>query len=338
LADLYASRAALTGKTPSAQLSPFPMSREESSRSLNKASLLAHSLAYDYLRGSIPNPTPVKPSEDGRLHLLSLNPREFFKYRPEKPESGIQSEGYSGLLNVHLLAGRGLRASAGHTAEHFRDVYCVIECDRIHKARTVVRSGEHSFDWDEVFELDLFDTKEIAFLLYTWDPTFRHKLCYKGILHLASLSLNETPAHSLALKMEPRGTLYLKLRHKDLQLAFQRPQSTATNALFGVDLETLVNRENSGLNVPLIVKRCVEEIEKRGSDLVGIYRLCGSAVRKKLLRESFEKNAWLVDLSPEHVPDINVITSKSSFIQTLLLFTYNLLLIKSFVYAFNSMF
>jgi len=317
LADLYASRAVMTGKSPSQQLtsSLFPMSREESSRSLSKASLLTHPLTLDYLRGSIPNPTPVKPSEDGRLHLLSLNPREFFKYRPEKPDGGIQNDGYSGLLNVHLLAGRGLRASAGHAAEHFRDVYCVIECDRIHKARTVVRSGEHSFDWDEVFELDLFDTKEIAFLLYTWDPLFRHKLCYKGILHLASLSLNETPAHSLALKMEPRGTLYLKLRYKELQLAFQRPNLTNTtqtaNALFGVDLETVINRENSGLNVPLIVKRCIEEIEKRGADLVGIYRLCGSAVRKKLLRDSFEKNAWLVDLTVEHVPDINVITSKS---------------------------
>lgn len=327
MVDLYANRAALQGRTlptalPSSSL--FAMNREELSASLSKAPLLAHSLTFDYLRGAIPNitnipnPTPVKPSEDShRLHLLSLNPREFFKYRPDKPESGVQAEGFSGLLWVHLLAGRGLRASAGHT-EHYRDIYCVIECDRIHKGRTVVRNGEHSFDWDEVFELDIFDSKEIAFLLYTWDPQFRHKLCYKGVIHLVSLSLRETPAHSLALKMEPRGTLYVKLRYKDLQLAFQRSLQTASshlsqNALFGADLESVVNRENSGLNVPLIIKRCVEEVEKRGCDLVGIYRLCGSAVRKKMLRDSFEKNAWLVDLTPEHVPDINVITSESLY-------------------------
>ncbi|CAG2167203.1 unnamed protein product [Oppiella nova] len=276
LADLYASRAAITGKT-----SMLPMSREESNRLLGKPSL--NPFTMDYLRGSIPNPTPVKASEDSRLHLLSLNPREFFKYRPEKPERGLQSEGFSGLVNVHLLAGRGLRASTGHVSEHYRDVYCVIECDRIHKARTVVRSGEQSFDWDEVFDLDLFDTKEIAFLLYTWDPQFRHKLCYKGVLHLSALSLNETPAHSLALKMEPRGTLYVKLRYKDLSSAFQRPTVTpsgqSVNAIFGVDAESVVNRENSGLNVPLIVKRCVDEIEKRGLDLVGIYRLCGVRIK-----------------------------------------------------------
>ncbi|XP_054162005.1 rho GTPase-activating protein 100F-like isoform X2 [Oppia nitens] len=310
LADLYASRAAILGKT--SQL--LPIKRDESNRSLTKTPILSHNIGVDYLRASIPNPTPVKPSDDSRLNLVTLNPREFFKYRPEKPDRGLQSsDGFSGLLNVHLLAGRGLRASTGHVSEHYRDVYCVIECDRIHKARTVVRSGEQSFDWDEVFDLDLFDTKEIAFLLYTWDPQFRHKLCYKGILYLSSLSLNETPAHSLALKLEPRGTLYVKLRYKDLQSTFQRtvisPIGQTANAVFGVDLETVVNRENSGLNVPIIIKRCVDEIEKRGKDLPGIYRLCGSSVRKKMLRDNFERNAWLTDLSPEHMPDINVIAS-----------------------------
>lgn len=61
--------------------------------------------------------------------------------------------GISGLLWVHLLAGRGLRhgpsgASPGsppsgplapsHPPSAPRDLYCVLECDRVHKARTVV--------------------------------------------------------------------------------------------------------------------------------------------------------------------------------------------------------
>lgn len=60
-----------------------------------------------------------------------------------------------------------------------RDLYCVLECDRIHKARTVVRSGDLVFDWDETFELDLFNSRELDFLVYSWDPQYRHKLCYK---------------------------------------------------------------------------------------------------------------------------------------------------------------
>lgn len=60
-----------------------------------------------------------------------------------------------------------------------RDLYCVLECDRIHKARTVVRNGDLVFDWDETFELDLFSNRELDFLVYSWDPQYRHKLCYK---------------------------------------------------------------------------------------------------------------------------------------------------------------
>lgn len=271
-----------------------------------QSSLLGHPYILEYLR-QIPNPTPVKPSEE-RLQLLTLNPREFLKYRPEKDsETVLGGDGFSGLLWVHLLAGRGLR-STSHS-DHFRDLYCVIECDRVHKARTVVRTGEHSFDWDEVFELELVDNTEVAFLLYSWDPQLRHKLCYKGSVHLLTI-LRESPSHSLALKMEPRGTLYLKLRYRDPRQTFQRLPSQSPSGLFGVDLESLVIRENSGFSVPLIVKRCAEEVEKRGLDIVGIYRLCGSAVRKKTLRDAFERNSHNVDLSIDHVPDINVITSK----------------------------
>ncbi|RWS16420.1 rho GTPase-activating protein 100F-like protein [Dinothrombium tinctorium] len=339
LADLYATRAA-------EKASPLPSllaKRDYSSDSLaalkhgqrNRAHIRSHSLGLDYLR-AIPNPTPVKASEHERMHLLTLNPREFFKYRYEKPSNteitteaitegsaNKANNGYNGIMWVHLLAGRGLRSV--NAPPNNRDLYCVIECDRIHKARTVVRSGESSFDWDEVFELDIYETKEISFLLYSWDPQSRHKLCYKGIINLISLSLTETPVHSLALKMEPKGTLYVKMRYKDPSIIFQRAASASSlpSALFGVDLETVVNRENSGFNVPLLVKRCVEEIERRGLDLVGIYRLCGSAVRKKMLRDAFEKNAWLVDLSAEHVPDINHLEMTSQAIANSLLSSQN---------------
>jgi len=78
--------------------------------------------------------------------------------------------------------------------------------------------------------------------------------------------------------------------------------------LFGCDLETVLEREAAGFPVPLIVKRCTDEVEKRGLDIIGIYRLCGSETKKQMLREAFEESPELVDLSSENVPDINVIT------------------------------
>lgn len=79
----------------------------------------------------------------------------------EKPTPGISasmtglsrlSGGVSGMLWVHLLAGRGMKPSAPGSSPGSspaqnnvssqpvvpRDLYCVLECDRVHKARTVV--------------------------------------------------------------------------------------------------------------------------------------------------------------------------------------------------------
>ncbi|KAL1490184.1 hypothetical protein ABEB36_012918 [Hypothenemus hampei] len=324
-------------------------------------------LDFDSIRsGAAPSPVPTPSGTLPRgQRQLDINPAEFLKYKIDKSSipgggtsmtslsqlasSNLSSHGdepVSGMLWVHLLAGRGLRASTGTStattpvtpsggipsgggSTGVRDLYCVLECDRVHKARTVVRTGDMVFDWDESFELDLVNNKELDLLIYSWDPQYRHKLCYKGSVYLPTL-LKSGPIHQLALKIEPRGTLYLRLRYTDSQgLYRRRPLSTLTlsrtTPLFGVDLETVVNRESktggvpggvaTGLvggaqqhNIPIIVKRCVEEVERRGLDIIGLYRLCGSATKKRILREAFERNSRSVDLSPDNVPDINVIT------------------------------
>lgn len=107
-----------------------------------------------------------------------------------------------------------------------------------------------------MFELDLVDNRTVAFLLYSWDPQSRHKLCYKGTVQLLS-ALREAPAHSLALRLEPRGALYLKLRYRDPRHTFQRSPNYA-GGMFGAPLDALVAREKGP--VPLIVQRCVQQV------------------------------------------------------------------------------
>jgi hypothetical protein len=179
-----------------------------------------------------------------------------------------------------------------------------------------VRSGDLQFDWDESFELDLVNNKQLDVLIYSWDPQHRHKLCYRGAISITSL-VRQQPIHQLALKVEPRGTIYLRMRYTDPQGLYRRRgvpslRGGVNSSLFGVDLETVVTREAKGAPgnapVPIVLRRCVEEIERRGLDIIGLYRLCGSATKKRLLREAFERNSRAVELTPEHVPDINVIT------------------------------
>ena len=197
------------------------------------------------------------------------------------------------------------------------------------------------------FELDLANNLEVEFLVYSWDPQLRHRLCYRSSLRLAALFGKGQTFQQVALRMHPAGTLYLTLRFTDMREAYDRssrmanppnsgipgispvvpqigslvprvgvapgviPGITGGKHLFGANLETVLDRETAGFPVPLIVKRCTDEVEKRGLDIIGIYRLCGSETKKQMLREAFEESPELVDLSSENVPDINVITGEN---------------------------
>ena len=211
--------------------------------------------------------------------------------------------GYDGMLSVHVLCGQGLKS----TKMTLRDLYCVISVDSLNKARTMIRTGAVNFDWDEAFDIDLENAKDVSFLIYNWDPNYKHRLCFHGSIFLPGF-VEPSRKKNIALKMEPKGLLYLTLLYKEPKLILQRSPLHRKEGLFGVDLDTVIKREGTRLHVPLLVVKCVTEVERRGADVVGIYRLCGSARRKAQLREVFEKNPENVDLSPENVSDVHVIT------------------------------
>ncbi|XP_059177597.1 uncharacterized protein LOC131956961 [Physella acuta] len=230
---------------------------------------------------------------------------EFEPYKADmrKRVELTRSGGLDGLLSIHIMSGQGLKSSK----TSLRDLYCVVAVDSLNKARTMIRTGAINFDWDEAFDIDLEDSKEVSFLVYHWDPNYKHRLCFHGSLLLPSYVHSGTKRY-VAIKLEPKGILFVTLLYKEPAVSLQRLPSIKKNALFGAELETIILRENSGLNVPLLVSKCVHEVERRGLETVGIYRLCGSARRKAMLREAFESNAQAVDLSPENVSDIHVIT------------------------------
>ena len=234
---------------------------------------------------------------------------EYQTYRTERrtrrhPDEKIT--GLDGLVSCHVLSGHGLKSSN----TMLRDLYCIVEIDTVNKARTMIRTGAINFDWDELFEIDLENGRELTFLVYNWDPNSRHKLCFYGVTNLPSLMRSGTKSHKVALRLEPKGILYFDLQYYEPAVSLKRQPSVMKNALFGVDLETIIRREKTGLRVPLLVKKCIDEVDRRGLDVVGIYRLCGSAKRKLQIREELVKNPRAVDLSTENVSDINVVTGK----------------------------
>ncbi|KAG0376505.1 rho GTPase-activating protein [Mortierella sp. AD032] len=75
------------------------------------------------------------------------------------------------------------------------------------------------------------------------------------------------------------------------------------NSVYGVELRHLMSHGD----VPLIVEKCIAEIEKRGLEEVGIYRVPGAVSAINRLRLSFNSGSQNVDLGTDEWKDINVV-------------------------------
>ncbi|CAG9559189.1 unnamed protein product [Danaus chrysippus] len=81
------------------------------------------------------------------------------------------------------------------------------------------------------------------------------------------------------------------------------PDLKKLRGVFGIDLTTLLNAHSSTL--PFVVRKCVNEIEARGMDSEGIYRVSGFADEIEALKMAFDKDGESTDLSV--FSNINVI-------------------------------
>lgn len=303
------------------------LSRHKHNTSLSTSTSNSSSLSSNKLPTNLLTNTTTSKARSGQLSRMPIKIQmEDFAESPSM-ELAEPSHPLTGLIRVNILCGYALKSNK--TA--LRDLYCVIEVDSMPVARTTVRTGALNFDWDEDFDFEVCKVHKIQFLLYSWDLDTKHQLCFTAttpVAHVIHSRLyhknheqhtdnNETNKNNsplkLAIKLEPKGILYTEVSFTDGNIMFSRNKTTKKNALFGTDLKEVVLRERSGLSVPLLVQRCVKEVERRGLSQLGLYRLSGSNKRKSQLREDLERNPRLVDISPEGVSDINVITGEMAF-------------------------
>ncbi|XP_041863135.1 rho GTPase-activating protein SYDE2 isoform X2 [Melanotaenia boesemani] len=217
------------------------------------------------------------------------------------------SQYISGLMSLHFYGAEDLKPPRIDS----RDVYCAIQVDSVNKARTALLTCRTTFlDMDHTFNIELENAQHLKLVVFSWEPTpKRNRVCCHGTVVLPTL-FRVTRSHQLAVKLEPRGLIYVKL---SLMEQWQNsldggPDGDREPQVFGVEAWRVVERENTGLMVPLLISKCINEIEKRGCQVVGLYRLCGSAAVKKELREAFERDSHAVELCENTYPDINVIT------------------------------
>ncbi|XP_061594653.1 rho GTPase-activating protein SYDE2 isoform X2 [Cololabis saira] len=213
----------------------------------------------------------------------------------------------SGLMSLHFYGAEDLKPPRVDS----RDVYCAIQVDSVNKARTALLTCRTAFlGMDHTFNIELENAQHLKLVVFSWEPTpKRNRVCCHGTVALPGL-FRVTRSHQLAVKLEPRGLIYVKL---SLMEQWQNsldggPDRDREPQVFGVEAWRVVERESCGLMLPLLISKCINEIEKRGCQVVGLYRLCGSAAVKKELREAFERDSYAVELCENTYPDINVIT------------------------------
>uniref|UniRef100_A0A8C2QHK4 Synapse defective 1, Rho GTPase, homolog 2 (C. elegans) n=1 Tax=Cricetulus griseus TaxID=10029 RepID=A0A8C2QHK4_CRIGR len=216
------------------------------------------------------------------------------------------SQYISGLMSVHFYGAEGLKPPRIDS----KDVFCAIQVDSVNKARTALLTCRTTFlDMDHTFNIEIENAQHLKLVVFSWEPSpRRNRVCCHGTIVLPAL-FRVTKTHQLAVKLEPRGLIYVKVTlMEQWENSLHGLDKSRESVMFGVDIQKVVEKENVGSMVPLLIQKCIVEIERRGCQVVGLYRLCGSAAVKKELREAFEKDSKTVGLCESQYPDINVIT------------------------------
>ncbi|NXW11440.1 SYDE2 protein, partial [Fregetta grallaria] len=216
------------------------------------------------------------------------------------------SQYISGLMSIHFYGAEDLKPPRIDS----KDVFCAIQVDSVNKARTALLTCRTTFlDMDHTFNIEIENAQHLKLVVFSWEPTPRkNRVCCHGTVALPTL-FRVTKTHQLAVKLEPRGLIYVKLSlMEQWENSLDGLDADREPVMFGIDARKVVEKENVGLMVPLLMQKCILEIEKRGCQVVGLYRLCGSAAVKKELREAFERDSKAVTLCESQYPDVNVIT------------------------------
>ncbi|KAK1794490.1 hypothetical protein P4O66_011359 [Electrophorus voltai] len=270
-----------------------PRRRSSRTHSTGKGGYLSDGDSPELLpkQGSGEGSPPPPPRHGGQDAAGVADAGSFRLYTLEDQPRCAQR--VSGLLTVHLLGAEELARPPRSDAS--KDVFCAIQVDGVTRARTSLLACRGAcLPLNHTFNLELERARLLKLVVLT--PT-------------VTAAAGASRTQQLCVKLDPRGLLYVKLTLlEQWDVAPPCLRELLPPAVFGVELRLLVAKEGCNPKVPLIIQKCVGEIEKRGLKVVGLYRLCGSAAVKKDLRDAFERDSAAVSLSEDLYPDINVVT------------------------------
>ncbi|KAL7031589.1 hypothetical protein ACKWTF_007067 [Chironomus riparius] len=190
--------------------------------------------------------------------------------------------------------------------DHPADLYVCIEIDSyghyFRKAKTKIICHNSNPMWNESFVLELEGSQNVRVLVY--QDSDRPILRAKYVLELSRIWLKDVSLHK-PLKMTDALTLNTLMRFIPAEVSLRRVPTSKPGALFGAKLPTVLKREKR--DIPFIISASIREVERRGMNEVGIYRVSGSASDLQKLKKSFESNAYEAEQLLKEV-DIHSVT------------------------------
>uniref|UniRef100_A0A8C2KWM8 Si:dkey-91m11.5 n=1 Tax=Cyprinus carpio TaxID=7962 RepID=A0A8C2KWM8_CYPCA len=216
-----------------------------------------------------------------------------------------ESTGLYGFLNVIVHSATGLKQSL--------NLYCTLEVDTfgyfVNKAKTRVYRDTTEPNWNEEFEIELEGSQTLRLLCYSKvrqcrdDGENMDRIMAKGQIQLDPQSLQGKDWQRTVISMNGIE-VKLSMRFTSREFSLKRMPSRKQSGVFGVKIWAVTKREHS--KVPLIVRQCVEEIERRGMEEVGIYRVSGVATDIQALKAAFDSNNKDVSVMMSEM-DVNAI-------------------------------
>uniref|UniRef100_H2YG57 Active breakpoint cluster region-related protein n=1 Tax=Ciona savignyi TaxID=51511 RepID=H2YG57_CIOSA len=213
----------------------------------------------------------------------------------------------SGYLNATIHSGQGFL--------HACNPYCTLEVDSYGqfqtKAKTRPCKDTKSPSWDEEFELEVDGAQTLRILCYdrardavagaSYDDDV---LIAKGKVGLVQESLRTHGEWKEVSVLMNELSIRVSMKFTPREHSLQRLPSKKSNGVFGVKIGVTAKRESTG--IPSIVRKCVAEVERRGMEEIGIYRVSGVASEIQALKASFDTNRKDVTMLLGEV-DINAV-------------------------------
>ena len=197
-------------------------------------------------------------------------------YKSDKDDT-VQRKTFTGSLHISIHKITGCREQGSF--------YCGIEIDGEAKANTASKIMQENVEIEETFEIEVNQANlvEVKLFLNNKEKPSDYGRIYIGKLlayENKSLILLNTAKYGIKIK--------LSIQFIGIDSFLKRAPSKRVKGVFGFSImQTLIDDGNT---IPLIVRKCVEEIELRGLTQEGIYRISGNARKKKILRTKFEEN------------------------------------------------